>query len=195
MTESLLLLELLLLTEQTGDAMLPAVAAKTKTAAETAWAAARPAVLPASVATEAIATEATSWHRGAEADAPCISALFALAFAARGGDSRTAALGVRLRAALAAGWFGLTGITGMDSCLSLSWCLSRQYFRDNFDILQGWGGAANPTMTSGNCWKSWQLRITYLCTAYHLRPTKKITKKQEIIIRHHMKTVTSIFWK
>jgi hypothetical protein len=65
-------------------------------------------------------------------------------------------LGVRLRAALAAGWFGLTGITGMDSCLSR--CLSRQYFRDSFDILWGWGGPANPTTTSaGNCWKTWQM--------------------------------------
>jgi hypothetical protein len=42
--------------------------------------------------------------RGAEADAPCIRALFALTFAARGGDLQMAALGVRLRAALAVGY-------------------------------------------------------------------------------------------
>ena len=80
--------------EQTGDAMLPAAAAK-KVAVNTARAEeARPAAFsaasvfsPASVATEATATEATSRHRGG-ADAPCcISALFALAFAACGGDS------------------------------------------------------------------------------------------------------------
>ena len=47
------------MTEQTGDAMLPAAAA-TKVAVETARAEARPAALPASVATEATATEATS---------------------------------------------------------------------------------------------------------------------------------------
>ncbi len=70
--------------------MLPAAAAKAATG--TALALARPMPLSASVAI-----------RGAEADAPCIRALFALLFAARGGDSRTAALGVRLRAALAAG--------------------------------------------------------------------------------------------
>ena len=40
--------------------------------------------------------------RGAEADAPCTSVLFALIFAARGGNSRMATLGVRLRTALAA---------------------------------------------------------------------------------------------
>jgi hypothetical protein len=41
--------------------------------------------------------------RGAEADAPCTSVLFALIFAARGGNSRMATLGVRLCTALAAG--------------------------------------------------------------------------------------------
>ncbi len=58
MSESLLSLELLLLTEQAGDAMLPAAVAKV--AVETARAAVRPAALPASVAAEATATEATS---------------------------------------------------------------------------------------------------------------------------------------
>jgi len=60
MSESLLSLEsLLLLTEQAGDARLPAAAA-TKVVVETARAEAGPAALPASVATEATATEATS---------------------------------------------------------------------------------------------------------------------------------------
>ena len=100
MSESSLLLESLLLS-----------AAAAMVAVEPARAEARPAAFlaasvfsPASVATEATATEATSGHRGGEADAPCcISALFALFFAARGGDSRMAVLDVRLRAALAAG--------------------------------------------------------------------------------------------
>ena len=46
------------MTEQAGDATLPAAVAKV--AVETARAAVRPAALPASVAAEATATEATS---------------------------------------------------------------------------------------------------------------------------------------
>ena len=130
----------------------------------------------------------------AELSPMCIRGTLTCAFAARGGDSRTAALGgVRLRAALAAGWFGLTGITGMDSCRSR--CLSRQYFRDSFDILRGWGGPANPTTTSGN----WLEDMTGEHLSAYLRiwvsaRQQNHTKKQEIIIRHHLKTVANI-WK
>jgi len=60
MSESLLPLEsLLLLIEQAGEARLPTAAA-TKVSVETARAEARPVALPASVVTEATATEVTS---------------------------------------------------------------------------------------------------------------------------------------
>ena len=58
-----------------------------------------------------------------------LRAMFALAFAGRGEHLQTAALGIRL-------------------CAALRWCLSHQYFQDSLDILQEWGGSTNPTVTS-----------------------------------------------
>ncbi len=65
-------------------------------------------------------------------------------------------------------------------------------FRDSFDILRGWGGPANPTTTSGN----WLEDMTgeHLSAYLRICVTKKSQKIQEIIIRHHLKTVSSI-WK
>ena len=111
----------------------------------------------------------------AELSPMCICRTLTCAFAAHGGDSQTAAFGVCLRAALAAGWFWLTGITGMDSCRSR--CLSRQYFRDCFDILRGWGGAANPTTTSGNWLEDMTGEHLHICVSVWQKNHKKYRNK------------------